>query len=103
KNQAEEKMKEINQAYKILGDKEKRQNYDRYGSEEPFFRQGSGGFGEFGSSGSIFEDILENFGFGGGTKYRQKETYTAQGFEPQTGSDLLFSRSEEHTSELQSP
>src|SRR5690242_15274145 len=61
--EAEVKMKEINQAYSVLSDKEKRQSYDRYGNEEPFFRQGNGGFGSFHASSSFFEDILDSFGF----------------------------------------
>ncbi len=66
---AAEKFKEINQAYEVLGDKQKRSNYDQFGSADsnPFGAgQGSGeGFGGFGG----FEDIFSNFfggaGFGG--------------------------------------
>ena len=32
KAEAEEKMKEVNQAYEVLSDSTKRQNYDHYGS-----------------------------------------------------------------------
>src|SRR3954452_4288034 len=57
---AEEKMKEINQAYEVLGDAKKRQNYDRYGSAEES-PQGfnTGGFG--GRTGSFFDDIMKTF------------------------------------------
>ena len=55
---AEAKFKEINAAYEILSDPQKKAHYDRYGAEGP---QGGGfsGFGnDFGSGG--FEDIINN-------------------------------------------
>src|SRR6185312_4658883 len=89
--EAEIKMKEINQAYSVLSDKEKRRNYDRYGNEEPFFRQGSGGFGGFHTSSSFFEDILDSFGFGSEIDFGRKKTQSTQEFEEtQTGEDLFF-------------
>ncbi len=58
---AEEKLKEINEAYGVLKNKEKRSNYDQYGTENPQQGFGGGGF----QGGSPFEDIFESF-FGGG-------------------------------------
>jgi len=89
--EAEIKMKEINQAYSVLSDKEKRRNYDRYGNEEPFFRQDSGGFGGFQASSSFFEDILDSFGFGSEIDFGRKKTQATQEFEEsQVGEDLFF-------------
>ena len=64
---AEDKFKEASEAYGILSDKEKKQNYDNFGHaafENGGGRQG-GGFGGFG--GADFSDIFEDFfgDFGG--------------------------------------
>lgn len=58
--QAEEKFKEIGQAYDVLWDEQKRKNYDTFGSASwnPFSWAG------YSSSGfSWFEDIFSNFGW----------------------------------------
>ena len=69
---AEDKFKEASEAYGILSDKEKKQNYDNFGHaafEGGGGRQ-SGGFGGF--SGADFSDIFEDFfgDFGGGGRSR---------------------------------
>lgn len=61
---AEERFKQINEAYEILSDDEKRQIYDRYG-KDGLERQGKGFSGDFSGFGSIFEDLFgQAFGFG---------------------------------------
>lgn len=62
--ETEEKFKEAAEAYDVLHDPQKRQQYDQFGFNAP----GAGGFGGFGESGGFsMDDIFSMFGdvFGG--------------------------------------
>ena len=73
--EAEKKFKEVNEAYAILSDPQKKQQYDQFGHAA--FEQGGpgagggfGGFEGFGGCGDIFSDIFGG-GFGGSSSARR--------------------------------
>ena len=89
---AEEKFKKISEAYAVLSDKDKRKEYDTFGSEgfhqrfsqEDIFR------------GFDFNDIFREFGFGGGGRrfnFGQGGSFNFGGGQQQArvkGSDLVY-------------
>lgn len=84
--EAEEKFKEVAEAYDVLRDPQKRQRYDQFGPEGV---NGAGGFGGgYTNAEDIFKDIFGSFhgfggggfedifgGFGGGSGRQQKQVF----------------------------
>jgi len=96
---AAEKFKEINEAASVLGDDEKRKQYDMYGSEGLKFGAGRGGFdfsgfdfsgfdfSDFGFDRFDFDSIFDTF-FSGGFRSRRSSAFRT----PRTsrGRDLTY-------------
>ncbi len=83
---SEEKFKEASEAYHVLSDKERKQNYDNFGHAA--FENGAGGRGGFGNFdfsnhfSDIFEDFFGDFGGGGRGRRSRKSNFR--------GSDLRY-------------
>ncbi|MFH1664037.1 MAG: molecular chaperone DnaJ [archaeon] len=89
---AEEKFKEILEAYSVLSDQQKKANYDQFGhAAEGFqgFGTGTGGF-DFSGTEFDFDDLFSSFGFGNIFGSQRKKRGPRKGLDLRFDLSILF-------------
>ena len=88
---AEHKFKEINEAFSVLGDEQKRKNYDAFGSAGERFSGFQGfNYGDFSHMDFDFQDLFSEMGFGGFDEFFGRARGSGRARRQRKGEDIII-------------
>ena len=88
--EAEKKFKEAASAYEVLGNPEKRKQYDQFGHAGVNSQFGQAGFSDIQDIFSSFRDIFDGRDFFGGGLFNDPFSFTGKGTRASRGSDMRY-------------